>query len=256
MRISIIKTSLSRLRVIINSIDRNINYDEIVLSQYFGRNNTVEALRMPYEKDKIEYEFNLSRKLPREIGSFKYIVTLTSEKDTEESRPTKIKFSTSWHVSGMAKKIKHDFYIASKNVNGSKIFIFKKLSSGGVCPECWDDDLESSNDSNCKTCSGSGKIISYSKPVKTYAGPLIYAGVTHETMEAGKELVDSMATVTTDADIILSSDDVLFYVNTSEFYRVDSVTPSLLQSEPVTQQLVVQELPTNSFQSEIPEGEL
>ena len=256
MKASIIKVSTSKLKVMILSIDNDISYDTISLSQIIDKNNTIPAISLPYEKGKIEYIFDLSETLPRETGWFDYVVSLDSEGSSESTRKTKIKFSTSWHIAGMARKIKHDLYIASKRLNGSKVFLFKKMSSGEKCPECWNEDMQSSDDSNCKTCGGSGKITTYSKPVKTYAGPLIYSDVTYDTGIAGKELLDRRAAVTVDADLMLTSDDIMFYVQTGDFLRVDSSSPSLLQSEPVTQKLVVQELPSGSFQAEIPEGEL
>lgn len=256
MKISILKVSSSKLKITINSSQFSGTKGTVKLSQYFGKDNFIFLSEELFVEGQLEYAFNLSNSLPRDISECRYVIEISTDKVVESSKPTKVKFSSSWQISGMAKKIRYDFYIASKNLNGGRAYIFKKLFSDIKCLECWDSDLESSNDSNCPSCGGSGVTIAYSKPLKVYAGPLLYAGTTFDTGAAGKELVDRSARVTVDSDLYMSSDDVIYYVKTGEYYRVDSSTPSLLQSELVTQQLVVQLLPSNSFQSEIPEGEL
>jgi len=65
----------------------------------------------------------------------------------------------------------HEFLIKAKKINGNKLLIFKNLLTRDHCPECWDNDLKSSNNTRCPLCGGTGYIDKYSKPFFTWGGP-------------------------------------------------------------------------------------
>ncbi len=251
MKVKLSKVSTTILKAIVSDVDSRIDNGEISLILFLKKDNTEEILTLPYKNTKLEYIFDMSKKFPRNIGDFDYKIIVKNENISDETRKLKLFGSLPPHLSGAVKKIQHDFDIVSRKYNGSIAYMFKKLPSDEKCPECWDDDLDASNNSNCGTCGGTGKLRSFTEPFKTVCGPIKWQQESYSLDNPGKALANPSVSISSIADIVMTTDDIIYYVATGEFYRVLNRTVSEMQTFPVLQTLVANLIPSNYPDAEI-----
>lgn len=251
MKASVEKKSTSIIGVYIKEPSK-IQEGEISLKLVKDRKDSYVVAKLPYARDIFYYEFDLSRKEPKSVGDFDYIAEVSSEDgETESTKKMKLFRGLPHHISGAVKKIRSDFRIVAKTHNGSIVYLFKRLPSEEHCPECWDKDLMASNNSSCKSCGGTGFIRTYSKPFKTYGSAINFVNEKYGTQDQGKTMEDTSVVLSTIADFVLTTDDMLYYEKTGDFYRVKARTISELQSYPVLQKLVLDLMPSGAPETEV-----
>lgn len=251
MRAKLTKISTNILRAIVSDVDPSIKDGTIELILFLKKGNEEVVSTLNYSFDKLDYEFDMSKKFPRNIVDFDYKIIVKNDSKQEETRRLKLYGNLPKHLSGAAKKIRNDFDIVSRNYNGSVAYFFKKLPGNERCPICWDEDLQSSNNSNCPSCNGTGKVRYFSSPFKTVCGPIKWQNEAFTIDNPGKVLASPTVSISALADLVLTTDDIIYYKATSEFYRVISRTPSELQGYAVLQTLVANLLPSNYTDAEI-----
>ncbi len=254
MKASLLKHTTSELTVLVSNVDQSIVDGTITLSLFIGKDNTEDIYELAYSKLDLVYVFDLSKKLPRSIYDMQYIVKVSSETKEDKTKKLIISKKLPPHLSGPLKKIKRDFMITSKHYNGSKAYFFKKLPGEQTCPNCWDRDLKSSNNSNCKICGGSGYMQYFANPFLTYCGPVKWSNEGYQVQSTGKEMASTTVTISALADFIMTTDDIIYYVKTGDFYRVLSRTVSELQTASVLQTMVSNLIPSNYPDAEICAG--
>ena len=246
MRVKLFKISTNIIRLIITDVSPPIENGTLKLFLFIDRQNQEFLESCSYNIRQVDYQFDFSKKLPRNIGDLTFKVVIEGVDRFDEARKVEYQGKPPRHLSGIIKKVRYDFRIVSKHYNGSEAYFFKKINGDEKCPDCWDEDLMASNNTACKTCGGTGHIKRFTNPFKTICSHLRSANDGYFTDMGGKELNSYSAMVSSVADLILTSDDILYYVNTSEFYRVVSVTLSNIKSYPVLQGLNINILPSNS----------
>ena len=251
MKVKLTKVSTYVIGVVINSADPSITEGEISLVLSIGKDNSKTVMTLPYSNREVLYSFNLSKKLPRSLGDFYYIVSISDGSNTDATKKIGLFGNIPHHISGAIKKIRHDFGIIAKNYNGSEAYFFKKLKSEEVCPDCWDRDLRASSNSNCKTCGGTGYVTYFTNPYKTYCGEIKWSNETYKTEDPGKSMPTTTVSISALADLILTTDDIIYYVSTGDFFRVVSRTVSEMKGNPVLQTLVSNMIPSNFPDAEI-----
>ena len=240
------KEGSSILRVFINNFDAPIKSGIIKLKLVVDRKNSTVVAEQPFDFLTLVYDFNLSGNSPYNIGDYDYIVEIDDGEQQDYSRPIKLFGGAPVYIRGAIKKIRDDFRRVAKSLNGSVVYLFKRIPGSQKCEACWDEDLQSSNNTNCKVCGGTGFISYYSNPFKTYAGPLNFANETFSTEDAGKVLQTPSVTLSVIADFILIENDIIFYAKTGDWYRVKARTVSELQTYPVLQNFIAAVMPSGS----------
>ena len=245
MKVKASKISTDVIRVFVNEQPLRIVEGTITLYLYLSRTNQEEVLSMPYGRGVVVYDFNLSKKYPRNIADLKYSVGVKDEDSEHKTGRVSIFSGLPHHLSGVKKKIESDFRIVAKGYNGSTAWFFKKLPDDGHCPVCWDKDLGGSNNSSCEACGGTGKQRYFTRPYKTICGPIVWADEKFTISVPGKKLQSTLVVIMAIADLLLTTDDIIFYEGTGEFYRVYSRTTSDVMTVPVLQKLVSSLLPSD-----------
>jgi len=246
MKASLEKNSTSIIDAFIKEPSK-IDSGTIRLKLVQDKKNSYIVSELPYRKNIMHYEFNMSRKEPKSIGDFDYILEVVGDNgDTEETRKMKLFRGAPHHISGAVKKIRNDFRVVAKTHNGSIVYLFKRLPSDEHCPSCWDNDLMASSNTSCSVCGGTGFIRIYSKPYKTYGSSVNFTNEKYGTQDQGKTMEDTSVVLSTVADFVLTTDDILFYAKTGDFYRVKARTISELQTYPVLQRLILDLMPSDS----------
>ena len=252
MKVKIDKLSTSILRVIIISMDSSsIDIGNISISLSSTKKESTLVSSIPYEKAQLVYEFDLSEHSIKNPGDFSYVIMIADTTTNESSKPTKIASGAPFYISGAIKKIQNDFRIVAKQYNGSIIYLFKKIVGDAVCLECWDSDLMGSSNSNCTTCGGTGKMTYYSNPYKTYGDAIKFSDEKFGTQDSGKVMENTMVQMATIADFILTTDDMVYYENSGDWYRIKTRTVSELKSYPVLQKFIMDIMPSGAPETEI-----
>jgi hypothetical protein len=250
------KDGSSILRVFIDRIDEPIENGVIELYLVDPKKEKTLIAKQPYEKLTLVYDFDMADNSPYNIGDYNYSVIIKDETSVSESKPMKLFGGAPMHIRGAIKKIRYDFQIVAKQYNGSKAYLFKRIPGQEKCPACWDEDLQSSSNSNCLVCGGTGFISYYSKPYKTYAGPLHFANEAFSTEDAGKVLQSPLIRISMLADFILMENDIIFYEKTRDWLRVKDRTISELQTYPVLQSFTAAVMPSGSPEIEVAKKQL
>ncbi len=251
MKVKALKRSTDIIRIIISTPPLNIKDGTITLNLYLSKNDKEKLISLPYSNLTVSYDFNFSKILPRNISDFEYNIVVSDDNSTEETRKVRLFPSLPHHLSGAIKKIQHDFSIISRKYNGSEALFFKKIPGEDNCTECWDNDLQSSNNSNCPVCGGTGKMRYFSNPYKTICGPIKWQQETYSIDNPGKALASTSVMISSLPDLMLTTDDVIFYKKTGEFFRVVSRTVSELQTMPSLQNFVANLIPSDYPDAEI-----
>ena len=250
MKITISKKSTSILEVFIKDPSTSVKSGTITLFMAIDRKNSVEVSSLPYEDDILHYTFDLSRKEAKNLGDFDYYTEVSDGKASDKSRRAKIFNGAPHHIAGAVKKIKSDFRTVAKTHNGSIIYMFKRMPGEQKCMECWDEDLMSSNNSSCKVCGGKGFLSYYAQPYKTYGSAINFQNEKYGTQDQGKTMEITAVTMSALADFVLTTDDMVFYEKTGDWYRVKARTVSELQSVPTLQLLVMDIMPSGAPETE------
>jgi hypothetical protein len=251
MRTTLKKASTNVLTAYITDVNPSIKSGKVHLKLFLKKGNEEVISELEYSNDIIEYVFDMSKKLPRNISDFDYKIVVFDDRNIDETRKLKLFGNAPYYLSGVIKKIRHDFDIVSRKYNGSYGYFFKKLPGEEKCPECWDKDLGGSNNSNCPICGGTGKMRSFTNPVKVSCGPIKWQQETYSIDNPGKVLANPSVSISAIADIVLTTDDIIYYERTGEFYRVVNRTVSEIQTFPVLQTLVANLLPSGVSEAEI-----
>ncbi len=250
MKISLSKKSTSVLDVFIKQPSK-IKSGTIKLFMVINNKEASEAASMEYDNTVFYYSFNLSRKEPKSVGDFQYYVEVSDGENIEVSRKARAFKGAPHHIAGAVKKIQSDFRIVAKTHNGSIIYMFKRIPGEQKCSECWDNDLMASNNSNCPICGGKGYMSYYSYPYKTYGSAIVFANEKYGTQDQGKTMENTAVTMSSVADFVLTTDDMVFYEKTGDWYRVKARTVSELQTIPTLQTLVMDLMPSEAPETEI-----
>jgi hypothetical protein len=248
IKANITKDGSSVINVLISKIDTIIDEGTIRLLMVVDRKNATVVGEQPYNKMDYAYTFDLSDNAPYNIGDYDYKVEVESADGSkkEESRTLRLFGGAPTHIRGAIKKVRNDFKIVSKKYNGSVVYLFKRIPGQEKCPVCWDEDLQSSNNSNCPECGGTGFVTYYANPYKTYAGPMHWDNETFSTEDAGKVMQNPTVQVSTIADFVLMENDLIYYVKTGDWLRVKARTVSELQTYPVLQTFIAATMPSDS----------
>jgi hypothetical protein len=251
MNVKLSKISTNILKAVVSDVDNRIKSGKISIFLFLKKDNTEEVLTLPYSSSELSYIFDMSKKFPRNIVDFDYQIKVCDGNTCDETRRLKLFGSLPPHLSGAVKKIQYDFDIVSRRYNGSVAYFFKKLPGDEKCSECWDNDLDGSNNSNCSVCGGTGKIRSFTNPYKTICGPIKWQQETYAIDGPGKTLANPTVSISAIADVVMTTDDIIYYASTSEFYRVINRTVSEVKSFPVLQTLISNLIPSGYTDAEI-----
>jgi len=230
-----------------------LEHGKISINLFNKKYGSSEVITMEYHRDQISFIFDLSELIPSQVSQYNFSISI-SDIDGTIVEEVKLRDSVGRidkMLSGAVKKIIHDFIIVAKNINGSKVFIFKKMYSGENCSLCWDRDLDSSTDSNCKKCGGTGKTSRYSKPYTTYAGALQSSSNSKENMQEGMVSDYGPQTVSLPAVVELETDDIIYYQILGVWFIVNSsLSVASLKTIDSLQTVAISELPSHSPQVE------
>ncbi len=214
------------------------------------RKNASPVASLPYQDDILYYTFDLSRAEPKSTGDFDYYVEVSDGSLKDQSRKAKVFNGVAHHIAGAVKKIKSDFKLVAKTHNGSIIYMFKRMPSGQKCSLCWDEDLMASNNSSCPECGGKGFMSYYSQPFKSYGSAINFVNEKYGTQDQGKTMENTSVTMSALADFILTTDDMVYYERTGDWYRIKARTISELQSVPTLQMFVMDLMPSGAPETE------
>lgn len=222
---------------------------KIVISAIFSKDSISNLLEEDYSFRKIDYKFSILNSRPFTLANYDFIVEIIDNNGNVVDSG-KIKDSNGKKdvgISGHARAVKGNFRTVSRNLNGSKILIFKKVRSGDPCPSCWDFDLEASNNSSCPECGGNGWIDYYSYPIKEYAGAIQFQGTVEDVMNEGRVPNVSNTTISMPADVVLEADDLFFHQMSGEWYVVLlSINVASIRMFRTLQTLQISSVPSDS----------
>lgn len=225
----------------------------ISLLLYNKQKESTSVLSIDYTISSLSFIFDISELTPSYVSHYDFSIEIR-DVNGKVLASSKLKSSVGKvdsMITGVVKKVVHDFTLVAKNINGSKVVLFKKLSSGEKCKECWDDDLDSSSNSNCKTCGGTGKITRYSQPYTTYAGALQFSNDSLDHRQEGMISDYGPIVLSLPAMVKLATDDVLFYQILGIWLIVNTrVSIASLKRMDTLQTVAMSELPSHSPQVE------
>lgn len=252
MKVKAIVLSVSSIEV----FPTNIKYKgegEISLDLRLGKNEKISRVKLAFSPLALSYIFDIAEMFPSKIFEYNFSISILNNEGEkqEEANIRSLTAGNSYLLSGVAAKVIHDFCIVAKNINGSACLIFKRVTSQEKCSVCWDKDMNSSNNSNCKSCGGTGYKSEYSNPFKTYAGA-IQDGASQTAHQQEGMISDYGAVmVSLPALILMHTDDILFYKLTGTWYIVESsISVSGVRTDDVLQTIGMQEPPSKSPQVE------
>jgi len=161
---------------------------------------------------------------------------------------------------GIQKIKRQEFLITAKRVNGNKVLVFKKLKAQH-CPKCWDEDLQSSNNSNCPLCGGTGYVEKYSLPYFTWGGPYIVQPPSYLLGdEQGKDIFNpnhgGQTSITLLPDVLVDVDDLVYIVDNGEINIVRGINISYFSNIPLSQRLIMATLSFDSKERKAVEQDL
>lgn len=223
---------------------------KITLIQVLGKQKVSDIMTIDFDPFNIFHTFAIDDYRIFDVYSYEYAAKIIYGNGEEVNVKLRVKErKPNSRIRGVAKKVKRDFKIACKRLNGSVVHIFKKMKLEEKCLECWDSDLDSSNNSSCSVCGGLGRVSYYSNPIKTYAGAVITTGDALTMSNVGQVGLSGSTHVSMLQDVSLFTDDIFFYHSTGKWFIVNSVAQqSTVKNIPTLQTLVISELPTGSTQ--------
>jgi hypothetical protein len=226
---------------------------EIVLLLSPPKSRGAKILSQEYKDDVLSFTFDISELRPMYVTFYDLTIELRDINGNiiGEAKLKKSVGKIDSMITGITKKVIQDFIIVAKNINGSKVFIFKKMNTGEKCKECWDYDLDSSMNSNCPVCGGTGMSTRYSQSYVTYAGAIQASSLSRENTQEGMTSNYGPSQLSLPSMIELETDDVLFYQIRGMWFIVNSnITISALKNIDTLQTVAISELPSHSPQIE------
>lgn len=123
---------------------------------------------------------------------------------------------------------------------GIKSYLFRRRSYGERCRVCWDPKLEKVMDDHCPTCLGTSFEGGYFNPAPLY---LQYDATPNALVKTyfGNYEPNQMGAWTISMPLI-RPDDVIVRTGDWNAYKVDRLTPTELQGNPVRQMMVLNQL--------------
>jgi hypothetical protein len=212
---------------------------------------STQILSQDYSKDVLSFIFDISEVRPLYVSRYNLAIEIKDNDgiSIEEVKLRDTKGKIDALITGAVKKVIHDFIVVAKNINGSKVFLFKKMSSGERCQQCWDYDLDSSTNSDCPTCGGTGQLFRYSKPYITYGGALQSSSISRQHAQEGMIADYGETKLSLPALVELRTDDIVYYQILGLWFIVNSnLTISGLKSIDTLQTILMNELPSHSPQ--------
>jgi hypothetical protein len=139
--------------------------------------------------------------------------------------------------------------ILLRKFNGSKSYLFRRKTYGARCPDCWDKEVEKITRDNCPTCIGTGFSGGYFEPAPLYIN---YDASPNSLVRTyfGKFEPNEVGGWTISLPEI-RPDDVVVRVGDWNVYRVEGVSPTELQSNPVRQMLKFTQLSKGDVENEL-----
>jgi len=226
----------------------------ISLNLFNKKSGSTELISIEYHRDQPSFIFDISELMPAQVGAYNTSVSILDEDGivVEEAAIKDSVGKIDRLIRGSVKVVIHDFIRVAKNINGSKIFIFKKMYFGENCEECWDEDLDSSNNSNCKTCGGTGKAIQYSQHYVTYGGAIQPIPTERELKQEGMIMEFGPQIMSLPATLHLETDDIIYYQILGTWFIVNSnASAASLKSISSLQTVQMSELPSHAPQVEM-----
>jgi len=259
--IKLVKTDVDELTLFV--ANENINCDTIEIYQPSKSEDDWQLLKnFTYNPSKIDYSVKDMNKFNREIDIQSYKIVFKDNDATikEIVLSTSNSAQPTWKR-GIAKQQRYEFLIKAKRINGNKLLIFKKIKSKEHCPSCWDDDLQSSNNTNCPVCGGTGYIDKYSIPFFTWGGPYINQATAYpKGIEDGKDMYNpqygASANITILPDIPIDIGDLIYVVDNGELDRVTNITNTFFSNILLSQSAVIVPLPAESREYKAVESDL
>ena len=227
-------------------------YDKICIYQK-ENSDWFELQCFQADKDKVIYEVSdINKFILDDIGNIDFKISFFKNENIVKDLIIPISNSTNqpWQK-GIVKVKKHEFFIKAKKINGNRLLIFKKLDDKEHCPNCWDNDLRASNNSNCPICGGTGFIERYSEPFFTWGGPYMNQPASPpKGTEDGYDLYNpnfgSTATITTLSDVPVDMYDLVYVINSGELNIVKRINQTFFANLMITQNLLIASLPSES----------
>jgi hypothetical protein len=245
--VKVIKSDFDALTIFV--IDEP-TYDTLIVYQQDKDEKWKKISEFPYQKDKISFTIKGLKNFIIEIdeGLYKVELVLNGAIVNSIVSPTMNTISVSWKR-GIAKLKRHEFFIKAKKINGNKLLIFKKLGNREHCPQCWDEDLKSSNNTNCPLCGGTGYIEKYSQPFFTWGGPYMTqpSSVPLGNPE-GKDKFNpnygSMSSITLLPDIPINQFDLIYIIEAGELNIVKNITQTFFNNIIISQNATIASIPS------------
>jgi len=249
MRVIVRKHSESSLTVELTYTEKSLIAKYITLEFFSDKKHSTLINKKDFDPRKTFYTFlNNDTILVEQMEALNFIVCLYDENDNkiEESRPFCYTGNIRPRLQGVVNRVIQDFNVVAKNYNGSKAFVYKKLPGRVKCKECWDEDLESSTNTQCKSCGGSGYEQLYAYPIKMFFGPIQAQKGADQLLDEGRiDEIPSMS-VTTTADISLWTGDIFFYELTGDWFIILQVTASSIMEAGTLQTIFCNYIPSNA----------
>jgi len=249
--IKLIKSDIDEITLYI--VNEKIDCDTIEIHQPAKKEGEWQLLKkFKYNSNKIDYSVKDMNKFNREIDIQQYRVLFKKGEDLiKEAQifPSNSE-EPSWKR-GVMKQQRYEFLIKAKKVNGNKLLVFKKIHEKEHCPDCWDDDLQSSNNTSCPTCGGVGYIDKYSYPFFTWGGPYVSQPSSYpKGGEDGKDIYNPQyggnSNITLLPDVPIDIEDLIYVVDNGELGRVINITNTFFSNILLSQSAVISVLPSAS----------
>jgi len=202
--------------------------------------------------DEVFYQIKGSNKFHREPDSYLYkTIFYNKNEKVKEAILQPFAYNVPHWQRGIIKMKRYEFFIKAKKINGNMVLIFKQLDDKIPCPECWDSDLQSSTNSNCSLCGGSGYIKKYSKPIFTWGGPYMNQPSappkgTIDGLDKFNPHYGAIASITLLPDVPIEMYDLIYVINSGELNIVHSVSQTYFHNQLMSQNVTCASLPSET----------
>jgi len=249
--VRLVKTDIDSITLFVYQED--IVFNKIVLKQQGKKNEWLLLTEYDYIPDKISYSYsdfnNLVNIDPTQI-TFKVVFKYNDNIVKEIELQTANMVSQPWQR-GIIKLKTHEFLIKAKKINGNKLLIFKNLFTKDYCPKCWDNDLKSSNNTNCPLCGGTGYIDKFSQPFFTWGGPYMNQPAAPprgkvDGFDLNNTQFGAGSTITLLPDIPINPRDLIYVVGNDELGIAESITQTYFSNLLISQNVEMATLSAES----------
>lgn len=136
-----------------------------------------------------------------------------------------------------------------RHIKGRDTLVYKRRQDGARCPECYDPIEEQVTQSDCPVCMGTGFLGGYYPPIRIQAHYMPVTArnrVGQELREIGYTQVDMM-----NFPLVVPR-DVLYEVGKSNWWLINSVTPTEDQRMVVSQMLECRQIDPTRVETNLP----